>query len=156
MANFNAQTIKGSKTAVSGTFAEDEINMPKMIGSNIPAIIGLEIQHPNITQAAETVYSKWHISVHSEDDIRDIDDSYIIDADQKWSADNDAAGETNGAQDLVQRITFPAPIPVSSQRIYFGFKQLTGSDHTYKYKIWWVPRYIKGVKQQDNMFEVSY
>lgn len=154
--SFNANSIKGSKATTGAAYAEDEIIMPQAKGNQLPAIIGVEVKHPALLKTDEK-YSGWHISTKSQDALIDIDDVDCIAAQQRKHADGASVAGEGGSEELVERYTPPAPIPISSGKIYFGFNQDTGSAHTYKYKIFYVPRYVKGVQQRSNLWsEAEY
>lgn len=150
--SMNLQWIKGSLATSDNTFAEDEILMPKAKGSMLPAIKEIHVLHPKMSNLANK-FSKWHLAIHSEDEIQDLDDSYTIESRERVAGTN--AAPVN-VEDKTEVVVYSFPVPVSVDKIYFGAHQDSGSSHTYKYKIGYVPRYVAGVRQQQQMHQVEY
>lgn len=151
-AQFNSTIVSGEKVAATATFVEDEIIMPKTeVPSLVPSLIGIEILHPyeDKDTMAEHDYSKWHLSTKSQDDIIDLSDMDCIAAGVIEYTLATAVGIA--IQNRVERITFPAPIPITSSKLFIGFKQVTGVSHTYQYRLYLAPRSIPGVVQQNNL-----
>lgn len=144
---YNANFLKGNKSTTTGTYGEDEVLMPQAKANILPAIVGIEVQHPKMSNLADK-YSKWHLSIKSQDDVQDLDDEDVVAKGQRDAGTN--AAPVN-VEDPIERIIFPAPIPISFDKLWFGFKQDTGSTHTYRYNLIWVPRYLKGVQQRNNL-----
>lgn len=146
--SFNANLISGNVSAATATYVEDEVLMPKALQRNeVPALIGLQIQHPKMHTLVDK-YSSWHLAIKSNTDIINLDDSDCIDCDTRYGS---LLTSGKFVEDSVQRITYPAPIPISSAKLYFAAKQDTGSTHVYRYRLWLVPRFVKGVQQQNNV-----
>jgi hypothetical protein len=150
--NYNLQYIKGSKATTSGTYAEDEIEMPVAKGSLLPAIVEIQVQFPQMQDKAN-LYAECHISTKSEDDIQDLDDEDIIFFHRRESSANAAPV---GFEDTVVVFRPAAPIPISAKKLYFGFKSDDGTNHTYRYRIGIVPRYVKGVVQKQSMNTIEF
>jgi hypothetical protein len=152
MAGQILQFIKGSKASTSGTYAEDEIQMPESKGSLLPCIKMVAVEHPKMADLADK-YSQWHLSIKSEDAVLEIDDENCIEGSQRHAATN---GAPVGVEDTIERIIYPFPIPVSRDKIYFGCYQDTAAGHTYRYKIGYIPYYVKGVVQQKSMMSIDF
>ena len=152
MAGFNSMMIPGSKATTDNTYAEEEILMPKAVKrGEIPALIGIDIEHaPTVVGTTTTgEYSAWHLSTKSEDAIKSIDDDAVVAAGKRTVVLQTAVGQTE--ENNIERVIFPAPIPITSAKLYIGFHQNKGSAFTAKYRLILVPRYIPGIVQQNNL-----
>lgn len=146
--NYNAQIILGNKSAATATFVEDEILMPKSSQRNaVPAIIGIEIEHMAAVEL-EDKKSEWALCSKSNDAMPDLDDSEVV-----TKGIRGFKFTTSGQliEDRIERVHFDAPIPIVSDKLYFQFLQDSGSTHVYRYRIIWVPRYVAGARQQQQM-----
>lgn len=146
---YNAQTLKGSK-AFTSAYAEDEILMPKARGNLVPAIIGMDIDVPDLD--ADNDVFDWHLSIKSQDAVGGLDDEDVVIAGGYNTAGALAAGATIFNQ--VERITLPAPIPITSDKLYLGATVTPNS--TIKYRLYIVWRYIPGVVQKQSSQSVEF
>lgn len=144
---YKMNILSGSKAAGDGVFVEDPIELPKAAGGNLPAIIGIEVLHMDQSVLA-TKYSRWALCDKSNDAIPDLDDSEVIASGWRQAGENGAAGQDT-FQDLVERVYFPAPVPIRTSRVYFQAVQNSGSSHTYRYRILWTNYYVQGARQED-------
>lgn len=152
MAGFNDMIIPGSKLGVEGSYVEEEVLMPKALKrGEIPALIGVEVEYPTpqLTNSDAQEYCGFHVSTKSEDALKDISDDAVIVADKQQYEVLTEVGVF--IHDKVKRITLPAPIPITSAKVYIGFFMNIGVAHTFKYRLHLVPRYIAGVVQQNNL-----
>lgn len=151
---YNENHLKGKKTTATGTFAEDEINMPRSEYEGVlPALIGITVLHPKMSNLADK-YSEWALCTKSNDAFPDMDDSEVICLRKRVSGTN--AAPVN-VEDQVEHISFDAPIPIMQEKLYFQLQQDTGAGHDYYYILHWVPRQVPGAQQVNNMrYSVQY
>jgi len=141
---FNDNIKVVEKVAATATFAQVEIEMPKSPARGLlPAIIMIEVQHPQKSVADK--YSAWALCNDSNDAMPNLNDAEVI-AKGIFYCDTSI-----GHRDMIEKFTPPAPVPISRDKLYLCFYQDTGSAHTYRVRIHWVPRYVKGVVQQQSM-----
>jgi hypothetical protein len=142
--NFNAEIISAELTVESDTHEKVEIAMPLTRGNMIPAIIGVEIEHPESLTSVGDV-SEWALTDDQKSSMPEFDNRDVIACGKKvYPA---AANLLNF--DAIERINFPAPIPITMDKIYFN--GLCAEAHTYKIRIYVVPRYIKGLQQKKQL-----
>lgn len=150
MVDFNQQFLKGKKSAATATFSEDEIQMPKSsIKGVVPALVGIDVNFTlspdGTTPFVASKYHKWRLCTKSNDSLPEMEDAEVI-----CGGDNFEPAVIVG-HDSHWRITFPAPIPITSDKLYFQCLQDSGATNLFNYNISWVPRYIRGIQQQQQV-----
>lgn len=149
MSGYNALLKKSSKAAASGTAIAIEIEMPKVAGKGlVPALIGIDIKHPKMGILADK-YSKWSLNIKDSGAVGEISDEDVVDADERDSYTNTAVNQ--GMEDVVQRVRYPAPIPIESDKLFFNYQQDTGSSHTVRVVLHLVARYVSGAQQKQQI-----
>lgn len=146
--SYNATLVTGNKATATATYAEEEVLMPKAgRRGEVPALIGIDIYHPQMGKLDDKI-SQWQLSTEENDAMGNLDDKNNVAFGQR-----DGQLDTNGRviEDRVERIVFPAPIPITFDKLFIGFYQDSGGSFTYRYRLWFAPRYIPGVQQKANV-----
>lgn len=150
MASFNNNRIRGNSVSASATFTQDEISMPKAKGSMLPAIIKITVQRPRLNKLDDK-YSQWALVNKFSSAMPNFDDEEVI---AMKRTESGSKGATTGGSDpdnVIEEYVPAAPIPIASSKLYFLSYQDTGSSHTYRYHIDYVPRSVPGVVQKENL-----
>lgn len=143
--SFNLNLKKSEVVTASGTFGQSTITMPRADDGMLPAIIGIRVKHPKLSNL-DAKYSRWQITNVSKSAAEDEDSMSVLASGHRQS-NSGSTTKGDAVEDVWENYPLPAPMLIRSEELYFGVIQDTGSAHTYKVEVQWVPRTAKKIAQ---------
>lgn len=150
MAGFNNNRLRGNSVTATATFTQDEVAMPKAVGSNLPAIIKITVERPRLNKLDDK-YSQWALVNKFSNAMPNFDDEEVIAMVKTHSGSKGATTGGSEPDTVIEEYIPQAPIPIASSKLYFLTYQDSGSSHTYRYWIDYTPRSVPGVVQKENL-----